>query len=248
MNHISTKFRVAVAMLMGVCFAASASATLITVPNSSFENPDVADGIFTDTTITPVPNWTFLGGDNGTITGGVWDPQNGDYTGTTGNNTPLPNQLAAAGGQTGYIYLEQTDDQNPQPLGAQFTTAAAIATIADKTRYTLTIALGRSKPLNHGDVTVELLVDDNSIASEFIEAGSLVMDTFENVTTSFDTGENDPLTGLDLKVRVRHSWGDAGFREIDFDNVRVETTVIPEPASFFALFAFGGLLKRRRSF
>lgn len=246
MVPISSKFRVAVAMLVTACFAASAPAVLITVPNSSFENPDVADGIYTDAAITPVPSWTFFGGDNGTIIAGVWDTQDADYTGTTGNNAPLPNQLAAAGGQTGFIYLEQTDDQSPQALGAQFTTDAAIATIADQTRYTLTVALGRSLTLDHGDVTVELLVNDNSIASQFIAAGALVMDTFANVSTSFDTGESDPLTGGELKVRIRHTWGEAGFREIDFDNVRVETEVIPEPSGCFALLGLGALLSKRR--
>ena len=123
MKSTSFCFGFAAALFAAGLLAAPASATLIVVPNSTFDDPELVDGDFSDTTTFDLPDWQFDGGSNGVIFGGAWDPQNADYSGTTGDNVALP--PTAAGGQTGYIYLEQFNDASPAAMGASFTTAAS---------------------------------------------------------------------------------------------------------------------------
>jgi hypothetical protein len=239
----------AAAALFSIAIAEPVRATLIVIPNQSFEAPTIADNTYTDSYIdtVPVSEWAFVGSDNGNIFTGVWNPNNIDYTNTTGVAANLPG--AASGPQTGFIYLRQTDDLNPLPLSGSLTTIDPLAVVADYTRYDLTVALGNSITLGPGEVTIQLLVDDDEIASTTATGDAIPEGTFTNFTTTFETGGNDPLTGGALKVRITQTHMAPGEVEIDFDNVRLSTTTtaVPEPAmASLTMLGVGATTLRRR--
>ena len=224
-----------------------ADASLIVIPNASFETPDLADNAFTDTGSDPnaAPGWKLAFLPNGIVTAGVWDPTHLEYSNSTGNNATLPG--AASGGQTGYIYLEQLDDALPEFLVSEFTTAAPVATIQPNTIYTLTVALGHSKAFDTGDVSILLMSEDVQLASTFIPAGSLPADMFTDVVATFTTAPGDARAGRPLSVQIAHSTGATGGREVDIDNVRLDATSVPEPTgAAAALLALGAAATRRR--
>lgn len=204
-----------------------AEAAPVTVPNFSFEDPDYADGLFT---INMVPNWTVLNpSDQPNLVGAQIDPQDVEYAGSTGNNAALPG--TAHGGQMGLLKLEVT----PNPRSASLVSAAALATVADNTRYTLTVAVGRRAIPNRQpyDATIELLVNNVVAATLTTNGSSLAQGTFTDFSTSFATSPGDPRTGGSLTVRLTHSKPIDVYNVFvcDFDNVRVEATALPPPAS-----------------
>jgi hypothetical protein len=235
------------AALLGV--GRAARATLIVIPNSSFETPDVADGGFTDSDLdtVAVPSWHFTGSDNGAINAGVWDPQNGDYAGTNGAGA-IPGTGAGAGTQIGYIYLEQNDPGNPQPLSGILETDDSLATVANNTRYDLTVALGNAKTFDPDQVSIQMFVDGEEAASQTFSADQIPEGTFTNFTTSFTTDPDDFRAGGSLSVRILHTTFSGSGLEADFDNVRLTTTAVPEPveATLASLGICGLALRRRR--
>jgi hypothetical protein len=230
-----------------LCHATIVSGSLVFVPNGNFAAPDQADDTFSDTIANPsgaVPDWTFVGGDNGVIAAGVWDPISQDYPGADGNNATLPG--AALTGQTGFISLEQLDENSPQPLGGTLMSASSLVTIASNTSYTLTVALGRSLTFpDHGDVTIQLRAGNDVIASEFVEQNTLTTGTFTDFSTSFTTTPNSALAGMPLTVGIVHNFGGADFVSVDFTNVRLDVTQVPEPTTSFALLGIGIIVARR---
>jgi hypothetical protein len=230
--------------------AQPARATLIVVPNASFQNPDVADNAFTDTNSTPnaVPNWTFSGGKTtgGIVSAGVFDPGVSDYSVAGGNNTALPG--AAEGGQSAYIYLDQDTNTIPETLTGSLT-SAPLTLIQSNTLYTLTVALGRGIGIHTGPVTLELVAADFPLASLPIAADAMPANTFTNFVLQFATFEDYPFEGLELSARITHTYGGAGAVSLDLDNVRFQFDPVPEPGSAVALLAMGAVLptvRRRR--
>jgi MYXO-CTERM domain-containing protein len=225
----------------------AARASLITVANASFETPNVADNAFTDSdnVAIAVPNWTLATTLNGTITTGVWDPINADFSNTTGDNAAIP---GGAGGQVGYIYLEQFNDLAPEMLTGELTTESSLATIQNNTIYTLTVSLGSSKTSSAGDVLIELYSNNTLRASTNVPAGTLPEDTLVDYVASFTTSGSDPNAGGPLVARIIHNYSGPGAREVEFDNVRVDVSPVPEPTSTsLALLALAALTTRRRS-
>jgi len=242
---------VAIAAIMLFAGSRPAHATLIVVPNATFQNPDVADAAFTDTNKDPVnavPNWTFTHSGNGTLTAGVWDPASVDYTIAGGNNTQLPG--TAQGGQAAYIFLEQTNPATPLLLSGDLTTSAPVAIIESETSYTLTVALGRAKNVPVGDVTVALTISGFPIAEVLVPAASITQDTFNDFSVNLTTFAKYPFAGEELDARVTHTYGGAIDASLDIDNVRFDVTRVPEPGTASAaLLALGAVLpmsRRRR--
>ncbi|MEO6435577.1 MAG: PEP-CTERM sorting domain-containing protein [Tepidisphaeraceae bacterium] len=221
---------------------------IIVIPNYTFQTPDVPNDGVTDNRVDldAVPDWTFTSSENGIIAAGVWDPVNADYGGSNGDNAALPG--TAQGGQAAYVYLEQFNDLDPQPLGGILTSNTALVTIEPLTRYDLTVAIGNAKSFNPGEVTIqEILVDGEVVASEFTDESTLPNNTFTDVTTSFTTTIDDPLIGGQLRIRLIHTHAGTGIREVEFDNIRLMTTTVPEPTSAaLTLLCAAAMTARRR--
>jgi len=247
-----------VAVAVVAALAQPAQAVIIIIPNASFESPNLADNAFTDTLSNPtnaVPAWTFTPGTttNGIISAGVWDPgvpnppTNDGYTVAGGNNTPLPGD--AAGGQNGYIYLDQDTNLVPELLTGDLD-SFPIATIQSNTLYTLTLALGRAKGVHTGDVTVALVAQNFPLASITLKPDEMPDDTFTRFVLEFPTFEDYPFAGLELSARITHAYSGLGAVSLDFDNVRFQSDPIPEPGSAsIALLALGAVvptIRRRR--
>ena len=227
--------------------------TPITVPNGSFELPNLADNAFTfgpggfsDGTATP--DWSFSGYQsvNGIVDAGIWDPGSTDYTIAGGNNTPLP--PTAAGGQAAYIYLDQDTNPVPQLLSGELT-SPVLTTIQSDTNYKLTVALGRAKNVNAGDVVLELETQDFPLASIEIPGSAIPQDGFADFAVELPTFIDYPFEGLELSARITHSYSGLGAVSLDIDNVRFESSPLPEPGSaMVALLAIGAVvpMSRRR--
>ena len=85
----------------------------------------------------------------------------------------------------------------------------------------------------------ELLATDNSSLSGMIGEGQ-----FMDTNVSFTTGASHAQLGQNLQIRlVNLNQIDAGFPnadlEVDFDNVRLNATAVPEPATSFLLASIG---------
>jgi hypothetical protein len=218
---------------------AGAFATPIFIPNGNFGLPEEPDDTFSNTVDEPgtaVTSWTFFNTDNGSIAAGVWDPIDVNYTGTTGNNTALPG--AGGVGQTAYIYLEQLDDLNPQPLGGRLSIDLG-TNVASNFIYTLTVAIadpktidynGSNVPVTSGDVTIRLLAGGDVIAMN--DDITTTDGTFNSFSTFYQSlPANDPHLGMPLTIELLHTYSGVGFREADFANVRLDATFVPEPNS-----------------
>ncbi|MBL9127470.1 MAG: hypothetical protein JNL97_07485 [Verrucomicrobiales bacterium] len=207
------------------CVAAmfsSALAAPISVPNFSFESPDIVDG----QAILSFPGWT--AGGAGFNQFATWDFDNAAYPGALGDNGPLPG--SSHGGQAVAIGI-----QSKASVG--HLTSEALGVVADNTSYTLTIAIGN--PLNFpvpDFSAIQLLVDGNVVSSSSVASGSIPDGTFTDFTTSFSTAPaNDPLSGGVLGIRLQAS-GDSsevaiGDWQAHFDNVRLDATTVPEPSA-----------------
>src|SRR5262245_61444470 len=112
-------------MLAILLISVGSTCAAVSLTNASWESPDVADLANTNGTAT---GWTSNAG------GGVFDPQNAWFAGTTGDNVQgtLPN-----GGQVGF-----TNNLNGGgTIIGQMT--QNVGTIGANERYTLTVAVGR---------------------------------------------------------------------------------------------------------
>jgi hypothetical protein len=221
------------ALAIGIALAfmpLNASAAPITVPNFSFENPDVSDSF----TSAGVPDWMFASS-SGFGSAEVLDPPAATYTGTGGNNTPLPG--SGHGGQLADINTFSAGIAGIYTL----TTATDLATVMDNTMYTLTVALGDRKTGTPFPVTaIDLLVNGNLVASTSANAATIPDDTFTDFSTSFSTGTSDTLTGGGLRIRLRAESQAFQVFVSDFDNVRLNqttlpTTPVPEPHTLVLL-------------
>ena len=221
----------------------------VSIPNHTFQSPDVADGqaVFTSDNPNAIANWTFVGSNNGLISGGVWDPAAADYTIAGGNNTALP--PSADGGQAAFIYLDQDANPTPQLMSGDLTTAAAVATVQSDFSYNLTVALGRAKGVITGEVEVQLLISKFPIASLVVTPAQIPQDDFADFTVNLTTFEDYPFAGEELHARITHRYGGLGAASVDIDNVRLDMTRVPEPtgAAALAVLALGATVTRRRN-
>jgi len=198
-----------------------ATAAPITVPNFSFENPNVADSF----TSAAVPDWLFASSSVFFGSAEVLDPPAATYTGTGGNDTALHG--SGNGGQLADINTFSGGFAGSYTL----TTATDLATVMDNTMYTLTVALGDRKTGTPFPVTaIDLLVNGSLVASTSANAATIPDDTFTDFSTSFSTGTADPLTGGSLRIRLRAESQTFQVFVSDFDNVRLNQTTLPTAA------------------
>jgi hypothetical protein len=242
-GFISTTASLSAAVMLG--FVSSSMAANIAVPDFSFEAPVTGgfqdnSGIAVDA---PVPNtgsaWFYLGGF--TAGGSPVGVQNAAANGFTAGANP-------DGTQVGYVNVGAW-------LGS-----GILTTIAANTTYTLTVSEGNrgggfaqtsgfTIALAFGSAANSSLTSPSSWGSSLHTdfAGSPAVGTYADFTTSFSTGAADPSIGQSLFILLGSDTF-AGNNPIDFDNVRLDASPVPEPA-VLSLASIGGLavlLMRRR--
>ena len=201
--------------------ALSASAAPVSVPNFSFEDPDVADGQY----IASFPGWSV--GGNGFNQFGTGDFDDVSYPGSRGDNGRLPG--TSHGGQAVALGIQSS-------ASLASLTSGPLGVVADGVSYTLTVAIGNPLNFPHPDVSaIQLLVDDMVVASRSAGPELIPDGNFTDFSVSFATASNaDPSSGGALSIRFQAS-GDPsapgiGDWQAHFDNVRLEVTAVPEPS------------------
>ncbi len=227
-------------ILVGCCaLPLGADAVLLNINNSSFESPTAGSAQFVGGTTTGPTNWTVynMGVTSTNRYFGVWNPAT-----TASYLDPVP-----SGTNIGVVFL---DDATGNEAGLQQTLAA---TLQISTQYTLTVSVGNFAP-SMGDpwdftgfpgYRVDLL------------AGSVVLNSDNNTlapgegrfllsTVTFTTGLSHANAGESLGIRLVNLNGPGV--EVNFDQVQLDATAVPEPSSA-VLVAFAGwlALQARRS-
>ena len=205
-----------------------AAAESVYIPNFSFEGPDVPDGeVFNSAQ----PNYPFH------------DPSDDRFPGTTG-----PYGIVPGTGHGLQVVLLRGS------LGGQTTldSPGSLLTVAEDSRYTLTVAVGSTLLFEPGEVRISLLVNGGEVATTLVD--SFTPGTFVDHTASFTTGGlEDPSIGKNLRIRLSHIAGSSlDINEIAFDNVRLERQLlsVPEPSTLALLgtvtiYAFRRRVRRR---
>lgn len=240
MKNIFTKiaFTVATGSVVSMATLVNANvadASSIAIANPGFEDPTLNENDFT---VTTPPGWNLYD------PLGLVSPGSGVTTNFVGIYNPPPDAFpgeAPEGNNISFIYA--VDQPGSGVLGLTQTLAT---TLTANTKYNLQVKVGDQLPFDTFDFLagfpgyrVELLAgstllafDDNTL--------SLTEGTFATSVVSFTTSNNLPSLGLPLEIRLLHLLNGPGV-EVNFDDVRLEATSVPEPASILGLLGFGVL-------
>jgi hypothetical protein len=213
--------RLTVAALLALTAGAgTAPAQVIPVANNSFETP-VTDRNGTGS----ITGWT-----RSNLTGGasgIWRPNVG-AAGADFNLIPDGSQVAFV--QTGDIF---------QPLPN---------VLAANTRYDLLVDVGQDllEPLLPGQFAVELRASGSVLATA--SAPTPAPARWNTVAVSYTALPGDPLLGQSLEIRLRDLNPSVTESDVNFDNVRVTMSPVPEPSSLalLALAAAGTAVRAGR--
>lgn len=242
--------------LLALC-PSSVSADAITVVNPGFEDIS-GESQNNEFTFGPLNGWDLYDPDS--ITGGG---AGGTYfIGTLTPTAPTFFTAGAPEGQRVGIAFNYSNSGGQGEYGMQQTLTD---TLQANTTYMLDVEIGNitSGTAQNGSFfdlsgfpgyRVDLLAggvilaqDNNSLA------GSIAEGEFETTTVSFTTGSTHAQLGQALQIRlVNLNVIDPGSPnadlEVDFDNVRLDASAVPEPGSFAALAMCLGIaaLRRRR--
>jgi hypothetical protein len=202
------------------------------VENASFEESPLGDGQH----ITAyVPGWQAFGNT------GYQNPSNALFPAA-----PDGSHVAWVG--TGIIGGSMFEGSLAQTLGES---------VQANTRYSLSVDVGRrGDGYDLSDFAVELLAGETVLGSGSFTNSDVLPGQFQTLKVDYDA-----LAALagPLTIRFRTFFNPAQgaiYRQVDFDNVRVETTAlavaaVPEPATWAMMLAgFGGVgavLRRRRT-
>lgn len=234
----------------GVALSLSASGALaapLTVDNFSFESPAIADGTATGT---PPDSWG-NGLTPSSSGSGAFNPQNDNFTGSTGD----PGTTSIPGGQGHQVIY--VNEGNPASSGMQqFAFQNLADTVAANTTYTLTVAIGNSAALIDETFAIRLLATSPSASTVIAEAIGNAntyapQGTFLDISAFSTVAITDALVGQGLQIQLVNTNSvdtvDSTGIQVTFDNVRLDASPIPEPASL-GLLGLGaiGLLARRR--
>lgn len=213
----------------------------VTIANPGFETPVTAPGAFTVSTTNGPSGWsvynTALPANNRSF--GVLNP-----TGTT-----LYPGGAPQGSNVGVVFLMNTT--NIAEAGLQQTLSS---TLQANTRYTLRVAVGNigndPNPQNSFNFTgfpgyrIDLMAGGSVVASDIntLQPGE---GQFLESTLVFNTGAAPVNFGQPLGIRLVNLNG-PGI-EVNFDNVRLDASPIPEPSTTaLAATAVCGIVAFRR--
>ncbi|MDX2109961.1 MAG: hypothetical protein SFY80_06920 [Verrucomicrobiota bacterium] len=209
-------------------------ASVISIPNSSFELPAVNVQDYS----TP-SNWTLT--------------ENVTGTGRTYNNSiknPAVKPAGMDGAQFTAIYLDNNDSDALTPdlaLSAALT-SANLGTLTAETNYSLTAAFAGTNNGSPRTYGLAILANGVSVAEQTFNTNTLNGDgSFLDKTISFDTTAQPALVGQNLSVRLLYTSTYSFGRELFMDNVRL--TAVPEPSAMAFIFGTATLLSvwlRRR--
>ena len=209
----------------------AAGATLVTVNNPSFESPITAPGNFSGSMTAGPAGWSVYnaGATNTDRYFGVWNP-----AATDSYSDPVPH-----GANLGVVFLDNTTGIAEAGLRQ-----VLAATLQLSTQYTLTVAVGNFDPGAGGapwnftgfpGYRVDLFAGSTLIGSDN-NTLSPAEGRFLTSTVSFTTGASHAQAGQALGIRLV-SLNGPGV-EVNFDQVQLDATSVPEPATF----AFGALV------
>jgi hypothetical protein len=171
--------------------------TSIPISNPGFENPTLADGAWQAT----IPNWTLtLASDS---TAGPWNP-------TASHFSPQ----ASEGSNVVYV------DTSSSTAGESIISQQLSSSLAANTTYTLQVDVGYPNTTDNKDYRIELTAggqvlaqDDNSL--------SLIQGGWKTSTINYTAAGDDPNLGDPLGIRLIAKASSGGYRQIEFDNVRL---------------------------
>lgn len=231
----------------------SARAVLLTIQNAGFESPYISNNTFNVNAPGPL-GWSAYGSinhNNRSI--GVVNP-----TGST-----LYPGGAPEGRNVGVVFLLDNANNQAQFAGIESGLVQTLSvTLQTNTRYTLTLEIGNManavpNPQPPTEVTftgfpgyrVDLLAGGQVIASD---NNSLLPAEGTFLTSQFDIsiGASHALAGQALGIRLVNLNAGPGV-EVNFDDLRLDATAIPEPATATSLAGAAMLalaLLRRRKF
>ena len=238
------------------CTATLAHAVLLPVANHSFE--DIASETpVNEFTFGPLTGWDLYEETSGLISGGTGG--SGFFIGTLtpqlNTDTPDPDDLdyfpngGFDGQRVGIAFNFGDSGGGPDTgdLGEYGLQQTLSTSIAANTSYTLQVEIGNittgTSPggtfplLGFPGYRIALLADGVEFAAD--ENGLTFADIpegeFRTATLNYVTGASDPEIGATLGIRLVNLNDTTNIPsgndiEVDFDNVRLDATVIPEPA------------------
>ncbi len=222
---------VAVAVATMAATVASASMS-ITVPNYSFEQPNLGGPGGSYQPNDSIPGWNFSNPNGYDVSGVQNQGANGAYGPNTGN--PIGTD------QNQWAFLNLSNNGSATPTTGTITSAATLATILPSTTYELTVAVGSNTQLggyqDAGNFLISLLANGVPVASNTLLAIDNVKGTLQDLSASFTSPLSGGIVGQSLTIQLESSSSNPfdpfGGQQSLFDNVRLTASSTPEPASF----------------
>jgi len=216
----------------------NAKAGMVTIDNPSFEEPVTNPGDFTTVLSGTQNHWAVYntGNTNSSRQFGAWNP--------TGTDTFVDGE-APDGVNVGVVFLLNTTN---------LAEAGLLQTLGDtlqlNTTYTLTVEVGNFADDNPSDsfnfagfpgYRIDLMTANNPtpLASDN-NTLTPAEGIFETSIVSFTTGSSHSDVGEALVIRLVNLNG-TGI-EVNFDDVRLDATPVPEPSTAALLFGVVGLI------
>ncbi len=211
---------VAVLALSATC----AQAAPITVANHSFQSPALLDGA---DQVSASPSMASPMGDALYIqnpTSAMFNNADGDGTPTGADGSQYVVMAGASGWGTGYLLLDYT--------------------IAAGETYTFTAAIGKRldrKVYDAGDIVLAAesqgLAYTNLLAKTSFVAADLTAGEFKDFSVSYTVPSDSPYVGQKLAIWIGGGSSANGLQSMGIDNLRVNVTAVPEPATLSLLAA-----------
>ena len=220
---VSKLYSSLICISFAVVLSQCSQAELVTIENSGFEDPAVPDDTFiTSSTIAP-SGWDIYGllSDAPIRQVGVLNP----------NSTALYTDAVPEGFNIGVVFLRGGSSE----AGMQQTLSE---TLQANTKYTLTANIGNIATIGSIDFDgfpgyrIDLMAGGSVLATD---NNSLLPGEglFEETSFSFTTGSASSDIGENLGIRLVNLNG-PGI-EVNFDNIRLDATSVPEPSSFLMI-------------
>ena len=218
--------------------AAPLRADTISITNSDFNLPTLANGAFKDASNTTLQGWTFAG--------------NGGYFNPIGNTTAYPDDNLAS--------FATTHGDGMAYSNSAVISQTLAATILANTSYTLTLMVGdrgdkfgNSPTLSYGlyDAANGTILGGVTGQSEISAFGSSATGTFITVTATFNSSTLPAGVNIGDALAIKMS---ASSEQYDFDNVQLTTSptaqqnaaTVPLPSAAYAGLSLLGIFGAAR--